>query len=75
MTGTKASRYPPLVSRREAARRLGVSTWTLNKYTAQLDVVEQHGVNVAGEQFTREMLTLESVERLRDTLAGDKRAA
>jgi len=66
--------HAPVVSRREAARRLGLSTWTLNKYNAELEIVPQHGVNVAGEAFTREVVTLASVERLKAKLGAAKAA-
>jgi hypothetical protein len=75
MMAETSDRYPPVVSRREAARRLGMSTWTLNKYSHELEIVTQHGVNMAGERFTRDMIALDSVERLQVKLAATHRAA
>jgi hypothetical protein len=54
----------PVISQREAASRLGISTWHVNKMLhRELEVVEQHGVNLAGERFVRELVTVASVDR------------
>ena len=64
MVLARGTEQGPVVSQREAAARLGISTWHVQKMLhRELEVVEQHGVNEAGERFVRELVTVASVER------------